>query len=363
MNIILKHSVLLFLTFSIAFIVVQETCASPPEDQFIRGYAAAVLEREFKVQPLSLHVEEGVISLRVREVSEEKQEEIRTTLSGIQGVTRVEIFDAGRERESLPSSFSAQERDVREKEIFEPLIADPRWPHFSLSYQYYIDDDELQSVGATSFGATIPLLSGKAPYKGSWEFGIQAAVHAIFDLDSQSMDLVNADYWVGFPLSYRRGDFSGIFRVYHQSSHLGDEFILRSRIDRVNLSYESTDMKLSYEMLEWLRVYTGGGLLIRKEPEDIKPWSAQFGLEMKSPATYFNGRLRPVFGADFQSKEENSWNTDVTLRGGVELTIRRIHMVGHRMQFMLEYFNGHSPHGQFYERQIQYISLGTHFYF
>jgi hypothetical protein len=30
---------------------------------------------------------------------------------------------------------------------------------------------------------------------------------------------------------------------------------------------------------------------------------------------------------------------------------------------MLEYFNGRNPNGQFYDRTLEYIGLGTHVYF
>ena len=49
---------------------------------------------------------------------------------------------------------------------------------------------------------------------------------ALFSLDAPSSDLVTSDHWVGFALSYRKGPWSYLLRLYHQSLHLGDEFIL-----------------------------------------------------------------------------------------------------------------------------------------
>jgi hypothetical protein len=43
-------------------------------------------------------------------------------------------------------------------------------------------------------------------------------------------------------------------RVLHQSSHLGDEFLLRNRTTRINLSYEALDLLLSYETEFGLRL-------------------------------------------------------------------------------------------------------------
>jgi hypothetical protein len=293
---------------------------------------------------------------------------------------RVEIVTAKNQATSVTSSRSqspskaAQEGEQLKAEnsrldngflpkgaLFDPLIADPRWPHFSVSYHYYVDDKELRSVGATSFGATIPLYRDDAPFGGQWQLGFQAAVFALFDLDAKSYDLINADYWVGLPISYRKGAFSSLLRVFHQSSHLGDEYLLRNQVERDNISYESVDLKLSYEFTEWLRIYAGGGYLFHRVPSDLDPWSVQYGLEFKSPWTYISGVVRPIAGADFKNWEEHDWNADVSARIGIQLESEKI--IGHKLQFLLEYFNGYSPNGQFYERAIEYIGIGTHFYF
>ena len=78
------------------------------------------------------------------------------------------------------------------------------------------------------------------------ELGIQAGVFAIFDLNSQSFDLINADYLVGIPLTIKTGNFANLTRIFHQSSHLGDEFLLRGQTnERINLSYEAVNSLLS----------------------------------------------------------------------------------------------------------------------
>ena len=336
---------------------VSDVSASSEVDAFIKGYATALLQQEYSITPATLKVDNGVIILSAEDIQGADHSEVIRSLLSINGVVSVEILESGNKDVMTTSAFHMRTR------LFEPLIADTRWPHFSMSYQHYIDDEELKSVGATSFGETIPLYKSHVPFGGEWQVGIQAAVYAVFDLDAESHDLINADYWVGIPVSYRERDFSGLLRIFHQSSHIGDEYILRSRIDRVNLSYEGIDMKLSYDVMKWFRIYTGSGFLFRTEPEDIKPWSMQYGFELKSPRSYLSNVIKPVAGADFKSRQEDNWNTDVSLRGGIELEIKWIDSVSSRLQIMLEYLHGNSPNGQFYELSIEYIGLGTHFYF
>jgi len=244
--------------------------------------------------------------------------------------------------------------------LFDPLMADPRWPHFSVAYQSYIGNDELKNVGATSFGETFPLFSGNA-FGGRWITGIQAAVFAFFNLDADSMDLINADYWVGIPVAYRKENFSGLFRIFHQSSHLGDEYLLYNKIDRVNLSYEGIDVKFSYDIDKLFRVYAGTGYIIHKEPSGIDPLSAQFGMEYRSPGTFLSNRVRPIAAVDMKTWEENDWDADISARLGLQL--ENVESKNRKVQLMLEYFSGHSPHGQFYNRTIEYAGFGIHFYF
>jgi hypothetical protein len=232
------------------------------------------------------------------------------------------------------------------RELFQPLLADPRWPHFSASWQRYLGDDELQSVGSANFGETFALLEGPAPLGGRWQAGIQAGVFSIFDLEADSLDLVNADYLVALFGSYRRGRFSALGRFLHQSSHLGDEFLLRDRAaDRVNLSYEAIDALLAFDVTSYLRIYGGGGGLVHRSPSSLDPF----------------GHVRPLAAVDVQTREESDWNADLSVRAGVQLESERI--AGPRVQLLAEYYDGRSPNGQFFDRDIEYVGGGLHLHF
>lgn len=353
---------------------------SQVSDAYLAGYAAAVLEREFQRASDSVHVRDGVLMIPAEHLVGADRGRIIATLSRIRGITRVEVLEpaspAGRSTSTLAQTRVAQPRNrsaVTESTsspvlgflppglLFRPLLADPRWPHFSATYRYYIDDTELDHVGAADFGETFALYRDAVPVGGHWDAGIQAGVFSIFDLNSDSKDLVNADYFVGLPLSYRLDRFSALLRVFHQSSHLGDEFLLRNRVRRINLSYESAEAKLSYEFLGWLRLYGGGGYLFHREPSDLQPWTTQYGVEITSPWTLMGSATRPLFAADFQNHEEDRWSTNVSIRAGLQFETVRI--IERRLQLLLEYFKGHSPNGQFYDRKIETIGLGLHLHY
>lgn len=77
--------------------------------------------------------------------------------------------------------------------LFEPLIADPRWPYFSGRIQFYQNDDELGTVAAPNFGATLPLYGWRA-LGVDWQLGLHAGTKAftIFSLTSAKPLLVTS---------------------------------------------------------------------------------------------------------------------------------------------------------------------------
>ncbi len=351
------------------------------EDAYVAGYATAVLERQLEVTGSRVTVKDGVVTVEVKGVPSSTREKIVAALSKIAGVIRVEIIEvpvppataappgAPAQPTTAPtSSGTAIQADVPrrgveplpKRHLFAPLIADPRWPHFSILYQRFLDDRQLGHATAVSLGETLSLLRADTAAGGAWELGLQAGVFSLFDLDAPSSDLVNTDYLVGIPLTYRTGDFSALARVFHQSSHLGDEFLLRNRVERINLSFEAVDLRLSHELTKWLRVYSGGGYMFRRDPSDLAPWFTQFGGEVRSPWTFLRGVLRPIAAIDVQHREQNHWNTDLSLRAGIQF--ENPLLFDRRLQLLFEYFNGHSPNGQFYRDKIEYLGVGLHLY-
>lgn len=325
--------------------------AARGDDDYLRGYVAAVVEREFGIAGDAVTVRRGAVTIHA-DLSTADEERLRTVLLEVDGINGVEVIPADTR---LPGLIWFPERS-----LFTPLLADPRWPRFSLSYQYYIDDDELDSVAAPNFGELFPLLHYSPEYGGSWELGIQAGVFTIFDLTSESFDLINADYRVAVPVTYAWGNWAAMLRFYHQSSHLGDEYLLRNQTDRVNVSYEGFSLLLSRDLPYGFRVYGGGGYLVHVDPGSLDRGSLQVGAEFTGRA--FDGGFGvPVAGIDIQLEEESNWRPNVSPRAGVQFG--EPFGLGRNLQVLLEYFDGKSPNGQFYERTIRYIGAGVHLHF
>src|SRR5689334_16883252 len=155
-------------------------------------------------------------------------------------------------------------------DVFCPLIADPKATRSFVAYQHGNETDLATDMAAVGIADQFPFFRAAAGRAGNGiQLGLAGAVFAQFDLGSPSYDLLNADYLIGLPLTFRAGPVSGRLRVYHQSSHLGDEFLLRPNPPkRENLSFESAEALLSID-LSALRVYGGGESFVRRDPADL----------------------------------------------------------------------------------------------
>ena len=188
----------------------------------------------------------------------------------------------------IPASEQSGYVPLPRGDVFCPLIADPKASRTFASVLRHESGDNLTDAELDIASVGI----GDAFGLGRWNGGragdgvqlsLTAGVFAQFDLATSSYDFLNADYVVGLPLTIRRGGFSTRIRIYHQSSHLGDEYLLREppdRQDRENLSFEAVEWLLSADGGP-IRLYGGGEMLFRREPEDLGRFVAHGGLELR----------------------------------------------------------------------------------
>ena len=240
-------------------------------------------------------------------------------------------------------------------EIFEPLLADPQWPRFSAEYQWRLGSDEFERVGAVSFGETFALLRSREYAWGEWEFGLHANVDAIFDLTEKGLDLSNEDYLFGLTGAIRTSGVTTQLRVYHVSSHVGDEYLIANGGGREDVSFEAIDVLVSHEPFEWMRVYAGGGVYLDPSPS-YDPVTTEMGIELTSSRSFISGRLTPIAAMDIQLRQQNDWTPDLAILSGVRFArpgddVRRIEVV-------VRYYNGRSPEGQFFRHKIESLGLG-----
>lgn len=250
-----------------------------------------------------------------------------------------------------------------ENDLFRPLFADPKEPRFMLSMLNAESPVRDTTVAAVAYGESFGFLRWPGVSAGDgWQLDFAGAVFSQFDLDAPSMDLINADYTVGLPLTYRNGEFSTRLRWYHQSSHLGDEYLLNEQPERVNLSYEALEILGSYEIGTW-RLYGGGEYLYHRTPGELRPGVLHAGLEYRQSDAAVRlgdiGMAGFVAGLDLKRFEQHDWDGAISLKTGLEFRPQRdAGQVGRHWSLLAEYYNGASPYGQFLTEKITYWGLG-----
>jgi hypothetical protein len=242
--------------------------------------------------------------------------------------------------------------------LFPRLVADPRQAQTTAVY-YRLAGEDMADV---ALGDTWGL---RRWYFGeSGDTAVQADVEGMgysqFKLSRGVNEFETIDFFANVPVEIRRGPLSGRFTLFHESSHLGDDYIRSTGNTGSRYSVEGVRQVVSLDLGRFLRVYGGGGYLLHRVP-NIPGGSLQGGFELVSADLRVSPpHARLYVAQDFQSKEYVGWNVNSNTEAGV-----RLGYDGVRRQLRLHvgHFQGHSPFGQFRDERVSYNSLGASFDF
>jgi hypothetical protein len=247
-------------------------------------------------------------------------------------------------------------------DVFLPLAADPKQPQFFGALLWATGSDTTTHLSSIGLGESIGLIRGRA---GRWQLSLATGVFSQFEMRAPSYNLLNSDFIVGLPFTWRRGAWSARARLYHQSSHLGDEFLIAANPERVNLSFEALELLASFEAGPW-RAYGGGERLIRRDPAALKPGLLHAGIEFRGATPLVRvGRLgagRVLAAMDVKAAEQRKWQLAWSARAGIEFgPLRGGRDAGRRWSVQLHGFDGPAPYGQFYGTNVRALGAGLHF--
>jgi hypothetical protein len=282
-------------------------------------------------------------------------------------------------REWLDCRYHQSEERARDSEwfpsddLFRPLLADPRQPQFFALWQSTRSRNEgtHTNIGSIGIGENFGFYTKRKGCNG-WQISLLTGIFAQFDLNTADSALVNIDFNVGIPLTWRHGKWSARLRFYHQSSHLGDEFLAANPgFQSIGFHFEEVDMIVSYDVLRWLRLYGGGGVMVARKPSTIDRNTAQWGFEARTsrPLTrsYLFGMLStpilfsPVLTADFKAVEEQHWHINTNLLMGFDMFRYGSFK---RLRILFNYYHGYNPYGQFFfSQKTESFGIGAYFMF
>ena len=163
----------------------------------------------------------------------------------------------------IPGSVWAQGYFLEDFQYFKPIVANVRTPqnHVRLYRAGEVPFSNSTSQGDhwfvdASFGERFSLLgygfstTNQEPFRSPGvSMFVDGASHLLIDLNTESRDVINADYQVGLGVAVRLpfARFLAFpYRFFHESAHIGDEYTLfaspQPSFRRYNISYEANEL-------------------------------------------------------------------------------------------------------------------------
>lgn len=246
--------------------------------------------------------------------------------------------------------------------LFEPILLDPleAQTYGSVLPVYNTDGKRYKgSIVPFAFGFAKPFYrrTTKPGYASEWVLDLASFTQfeAFHDdvADKARRRIVNTDYKVSIIYNLQRGANAYRFRVYHLSSHLGDDYIFRNNITAPtpnSVNYELLDVTYS-RTIQALRLYGGIGFVLRKA-EERKLLSAQFGAYYKKPS---DKAARLVGGLDVKFWQQTDFRPGI--HGGIGVEVGRTQ---NNLTFLLEGYSGFRPYSQFENQKTSWIGVGLY---
>lgn len=246
--------------------------------------------------------------------------------------------------------------------VFPQLKADPRQPRCSVGYR--ADDKALGgNMGMVNLAADLFLWRGF----DIWNFDevdvcFTGGVWANYDLQAVSMDLMNSDWTASLPVSVKMGQTEMRARLYHISSHEGDEYLERpgELVKRKNPSYEVLELS-AYTPLYKDQLYGYGTIahIIHSDSSfPMKRFYFELGAEyyMKE-ANFTAGSLEaaPYAAVHGRFWQYESYKPSYNVALG--LSWKNVNRSKPVLDTSIEYYHGRSLEGQFAIYNTDYVCL------
>ncbi len=205
-----------------------------------------------------------------------------------------------------------------------------------------------------SVGQNIPVLGFSSAEDPAF-LGLTIRVGGRFSLDDPRSALISNDWVVGLHGVVDRGPWRVAAELFHESSHLGDEYAERFGTRRVDWTREVAAL--------WVRRSAGplavhatlGYTLVDALP--LRRASAGLGTDYRGHlGSLLGASVRPVIGIFAEAQAFADWRVTTSGRAGLEFA-----RDGRRMAIGLVFLNGSSTQRQFYDQSSRYWGFELRF--
>ena len=263
----------------------------------------------------------------------------------------------------------AQEENLKKRislpknTYFDPILLDPIecQPYIGFFGYSQIDNNTKKGYVPFSMATQKVLTRWQKDSLNGYEIGFDAAAFTQFEWlivnDKWQRNILNSDFKGSFFLNVRKDKWALRTRLYHISSHLGDDYIIRNKIRSYTpnpVNYEQLDITLSH-VTPKLRIYSAMGLVVR--PETIrKRFSSQFGFifnQFISSDKYYEF----IFGSDVKILAQNNYQPNVKIASGIRIA----KIFNNPVCFLLEFYQGHLPFSVYEIKKVKWAGISFYF--
>jgi hypothetical protein len=242
------------------------------------------------------------------------------------------------------------------KEVFPPLLADPREIQLGLRM---VTPVSRTAQGEVLAGDYFGLYRWELPWQESYlQWSVAGGIFSRFDLVSMQKDNEVLDYSANMPIDVRIGKWSTRFLPYHISSHLGDDFIKRTGILPLKYTFDSFKWLFAYEPAKGVRLYSGFNYILRNRYTDLGRNAVQTGTEWTS-GWWGHDHAQLYWANDFQTWQRVGWNPTIASQVGVHLANKPQDI--EKLTLYIEYGAGHMAFGQLFQQEESHWVLGLRF--
>jgi hypothetical protein len=259
----------------------------------------------------------------------------------------------------LAYTAHAQDRFFPEVASFELPLASPRIAGFAgRLISESVGDDRFgdEREADVTIGEEFPVVlirGGSRPV--TLGFGVQ--VTGRFSLDDSKSALISNDWQVGFDIHADLAPWEATLQFYHESSHLGDEYMRRFDARRLDWTREVLALWVGYHVSGVRLMGSVGNALV--DELNLSPWLAGLGADFRAGAFTFAGlRAYPMAGVFMEGASATDWRISTSAKIGLAFSGAR---VGRELRLSLIGHDGLSTQRQFFRSSSRYFGMEIEF--
>jgi uncharacterized protein DUF1207 len=210
--------------------------------------------------------------------------------------------------------------------------------------------------GEVVLGENFPLVTlqgGRRPIV----LGFGSQVYGRFSLTDPKSALISTDWVVGVNTTAALSAWLLTLEVYHESSHLGDEYGDRFPGDRLDWTREVLAAWVGYVAGVWR--FTAGGSYVLDDELRLPAPAGSIGVDYHGKSRRFlGGQVRPIAGLFTEAESATKWRVSSSAKVGLAFATGPDN---HEISLGLIGHNGLSTQRQFFRQESQYIGLEIRF--